>query len=132
MTFDNADYAYAAAYMRPADRERARREYLPYMESVIEFFEARSVKVVGREFPQILLIHANQLNADLMPELLAMFKRRGYRIVSLAEALQDPAYQLAENYVGRGGFSWIHRWSLAKGMPNQGEPEAPAWVMQGF
>ena len=28
------------------------------------------MEVVGREFPQILLIHANQLNADQMPELL--------------------------------------------------------------
>ena len=53
------------------------------MESVVAFFEQRSVEVLGREFPQILLIHASQLNADLMPDLLRMFQRRGYTFVSL-------------------------------------------------
>jgi peptidoglycan-N-acetylglucosamine deacetylase len=132
VTLDNADYLYAALYQRPEFRERARREYLPYMESIVDFFEKRSVEVMGREFPQILLIHANQLNADVMPELLAMFRRRGYRIVTLAEALKDSAYRIAENYVGRGGFSWIHRWSKAKGMPGKGEPEPPAWAQQAW
>jgi len=49
------------------------------MESIFAFFEARSKEVVGREFPQTLLIHASQLNADTMPELLAMMRRRGYQ-----------------------------------------------------
>jgi peptidoglycan/xylan/chitin deacetylase (PgdA/CDA1 family) len=132
VTFDNSDYAFAALYLQPEHRERVLREYLPYMESVIAFFEARSVEVVGREFPQILLIHANQLNADLMPELLAMFRRRGYEFVSLEQALGDDAYKLADGYAGRGGFSWIHRWSRTKGMPAKGEPEPPAWVTEGF
>ena len=132
VTLDNADYAFAAVYRQPAFRERARREYVPYMQSVIEFFERRSVEVVGREIPQVLLIHANQLNADLLPELLEMLRRRGYEFVTLARALQDPAYQLPENYVGRNGFSWIHRWSRAKGMPPQGEPDAPEWVMKNW
>ena len=102
------------------------------MESVVAFFETRSVEVVGREFPQILLIHASQMNADLMPDLLAMFRKRGYRFVTLDQALADPAYALPETYVGRGGFSWIHRWSRAKGMPNKGEPDPPPWVTEGF
>jgi len=132
VTFDTADYAWAAAYMRPEDHERAARGYLPYMESVVAFFEQRAVQVLGREFPQILLIHANQLNADQMPALLAMFRRRGYRFVTLEEALRDPSYQSAEDYVGRNGFSWLHRWSRAKGLPNKGEPDPPDWVMKGF
>jgi peptidoglycan/xylan/chitin deacetylase (PgdA/CDA1 family) len=132
VTFDTADYAWAASYLRPADHDRAAAGYVPYMESVVAFFEQRAVEVVGREFPQILLIHANQLNADQMPQLLAMFRHRGYRFVTLEEALRDPVYKTPENYVGRNGFSWLHRWSRAKGMPNKGEPDPPAWVMTGF
>jgi peptidoglycan-N-acetylglucosamine deacetylase len=132
VTLDNADYAFAAAYLRPGTRARARREYLSYMESTVAFFETRSVEVMGREFPQVLLIHANQLNADFMPSLLGMFERRGYRFVTLEEALRDPVYQSAESYVGKGGFSWIHRWSRTKGLPGKAEPEPPAWVMRAF
>lgn len=132
VTLDNADYMFAALYMRPEYRERVRREYVPYMESIVAFFEARAVEVVGREIPQILLLHANQLNADLMPELLAMFRRRGYDFVSLDEALADEAYALPDEYVGPGGFSWIHRWSMTKGLAPKGEPEPPDWVREGF
>lgn len=132
VTFDTADYAWAASYLRPEDRERAAAGYVPYMESVVAFFEQRAVEVVGREFPQILLIHANQLNADQMPALLDMFRRRGYRFVTLAEALRDPVYQTPEDYIGRNGFSWLHRWSRFKGMPKKGEPDPPDCVMKGF
>ena len=131
VTLDNSDYEFAAFYTRPEHQERVKREYVPYMESVVAFFERWSVEVAGREFPQILLIHASQLNADRMPELLAMFRRRGYTFVSLDHALADPAYRLPEEYVGRGGFSWIHRWAKTKGMAPQGEPEPPAWVREG-
>jgi peptidoglycan/xylan/chitin deacetylase (PgdA/CDA1 family) len=132
VTLDNSDYMYAALYTRPEHRERVLREYIPYMESVVEFFERRSVEVVGREFPQILLIHANQLNADLMPELLEMFRRRGYGFVPLDAALSDAAYALRDDYVGRGGFSWIHRWSKTMGLPAKGEPDPPPWVTNAF
>lgn len=71
----------------------------------MSFFEHRSVEVVGREIPQILLIHASELNADLMPELLAMFRHRGYTFVSLSHALEGPAYQRPDEYAGPMGFS---------------------------
>jgi peptidoglycan/xylan/chitin deacetylase (PgdA/CDA1 family) len=130
VTLDDADYQFAALYTRPEYRERVRAAYVPYMESIVAFFEARSIEVVGREFPQVLLIHANQLNADLMPDLLAMFRRRGYTFVTLERALEDEAYRLPDDYAGRGGFSWIHRWSRTKGMPPKGEPDPPPWVQE--
>jgi peptidoglycan/xylan/chitin deacetylase (PgdA/CDA1 family) len=132
VTFDDSDYMFAAAYVRPELRARVAREYIPYLESVVAFFERRSVEVVGGEFPQILLLHANELNSRAMPDILAMFRRRGYRFVALGEALEDGAYRLPENYVGPGGFSWIHRWSMTKGMPNKGEPDEPEWVRSYF
>ena len=128
VTFDNSDWMFAALYLKTELSERVKRAYIPYMESVIAFFEQRSREVAGREFPQILLIHASQLNADMMPDLLAMFRRRGYRFVSLEEALRDPAYRMKEDYTGKGGFSWIHRWSRYLGMPPKGEPDEPDWV----
>lgn len=132
VTLDDSDYMFAVAYLNPNLAARVKREYVPYLESVVAFFERRSVKVVGREFPQIMLLHANELNSRLMPEVLDMFRRRGYLFITLDKALEDPAYRLPENYVGRGGFSWIHRWSMTKGMPNKGEPNEPEWVREAF
>jgi peptidoglycan/xylan/chitin deacetylase (PgdA/CDA1 family) len=130
VTLDNADYEFAALYTQPKFKERVRRDYVPYMESVVSFFEQRSIQVVGREFPQILLIHASQLNADLMPDLLGMFSRRGYTFISLEQALADSAYQLPDGYVGPHGISWIHRWAKTKGMAPKGEPDPAGWVQE--
>jgi peptidoglycan-N-acetylglucosamine deacetylase len=105
---------------------------VPYMESVVAAFEAGSVALAGRVFPQILLLHANELNADLMPELLAMFRRRGYEFVTLDEALADDVYRLPEDHVGTNGFSWIHRWTRSKGMKTTPEPEPPEWVSAAY
>lgn len=131
VTIDTADYVYAAAYKRApaADAARVRAAYLEHLESATAFFEKRAVEVVGREIPQIILLHANQLNADTIPQTLAMFKRRGYRFVSLDEALRDPAYKLPDTYIGPAGQSWIHRWAFSKGMPHVDEPDPPKWIM---
>jgi peptidoglycan/xylan/chitin deacetylase (PgdA/CDA1 family) len=134
VTLDNSDYMFARVYANAlvaGDSQKAtlvRDTYLPYMESIFAFFEERSIEVTGHEIRQILLIHANQLNADVMPDLLTMMYRRGYAFISLDRALQDPAYSLPETYAGRGGFSWIHRWSITKGMKPKGEPEEPEWI----
>jgi hypothetical protein len=71
------------------------------MEAVVASFEAASVALAGSEFPQVLLLHADWLNSDLMPELLAMFRRRGYEFVTLDSALADDAYRLADEDVWR-------------------------------
>jgi peptidoglycan/xylan/chitin deacetylase (PgdA/CDA1 family) len=132
VTLDDADYEYAALYTKPELQDRVRKEYVPYMDSIVAAFEKMSIQVVGREFPQILLIHASQMNADLMPDLLAMFRRRGYTFVTLHRALADPAYQLPDHYAGRGGFSWIHRWAVAKETKPTPEPDPPSWVQKGY
>jgi len=132
VTFDDDDYEFAALYTKPEFKDRVQKEYVPYMESVVAAFERGSVSLAGREFPQILLIHASQMNADLMPDLLAMFRRRGYTFVTLDHALADPAYRLPDEYAGTGGFSWIHRWAKTKGIKTTPEPEAPAWVRDAY
>jgi len=137
VTLDDSDWMFAFIYAQamkddPKMAQRARDAYIPYMDSIFAFFEERSKEVVGREFPQILLIHASQLNADTMPDLLPMMRRRGYRFVSLDEALRDDAYKLPDDYVGPGGFSWIHRWSKTRGMPDKGEPDEPEWIRNEY
>ncbi|HYS55481.1 MAG TPA: polysaccharide deacetylase family protein [Thermoanaerobaculia bacterium] len=134
VTLDNHDFVFANAYARALDRHDAalaRRiagAYIPYMESTLTFLEKRTREVVGRPIAHILLLHMNALNADTLDDLLRMFERRGYRFITVEEALRDPAYALPDGYVGRYGISWIHRWGVAKGMPMVLEPDEPAWI----
>jgi peptidoglycan/xylan/chitin deacetylase (PgdA/CDA1 family) len=133
VTIDNNDYLFNRAYRVARERgdEPARRRvadaYVPYMESVIAHFEDLSQGFLGRPMKHTLLLHANDLNADHFDALVVMLKRRGYRFITLDEALKDPAYQLPEAQSARG-LSWIHRWMLAKGLPMREEPLEPEWV----
>jgi peptidoglycan/xylan/chitin deacetylase (PgdA/CDA1 family) len=134
VTLDNSDYVFARVYANALQKgdtqlaDRVKRAYLPYLESIFEFFERRAVEVTGHAIPQILLIHVNALNAEMMPQMLDMMKRRGYKFVNLDRALSDPAYALPDRYAGPKGFSWIHRWSFTKGMPPKEEPAEPAFI----
>lgn len=134
VTIDDQDFVFANAYAGAlqghdaAAARRIRQAYVPYMESVVAFFETRTRAVLGRDIPQIILLHMSSLNADALDALLGMLERRGYRFITMDEALRDPAYELGDHYVGPKGLSWIHRWGLAKGMPVVEEPREPAWL----
>ena len=136
VTIDNQDFMFDRVYrqaIRNGQLEVARcigTAYVAYMEEVVAFFEQRSVDVMGYEIPQVLLLHDNALNAEYFPELVDMLQRRGYRFVSLDEALRDPAYSQPEEYVGPRGLSWIHRWGLTRGMEFREEPRDPGWLRE--
>jgi len=138
VTVDNDDYIYAALYakaMRRGDTELAGRiaaDYLRYMESVFEFVEGVSQRLAGREIPQVLLLHANAVNADTFGRLAEMLKRRGYGFVTLEKALADDAYRLPDTYVGKWGISWLHHWEQAAGLKRSPSPNPPDWIMSAF
>jgi peptidoglycan/xylan/chitin deacetylase (PgdA/CDA1 family) len=138
VTIDNDEYMFAAVYadaLKKKDSAQAGKiaaEYLRYMAGVVEFFEAVSRRVTGREMAQILLIHANALNADHMGPLLEIFEKRGYRFVTLEEALRDPAYALPDDYVGAWGISWLHHWEVTAGLKRSPSPDAAEWITKSY
>jgi len=96
---------------------------VPYMERMFEFYESYSRQVLGREFPQVLMLTGGPLNADAIDDLVAMMKGRGYAFVTMEEALKDPAYRTPDNYTGEHGDSWIARWAVTKGMRHRDTEE---------
>ncbi len=139
VTLDNSDWVFARAYAlakQGGDRDAAEKvaaAYVPYMLGKIEYFERQSVKLFSREIRQILLVHANALNADHFSDLVAALRARGYAFCSLDSALEDPAYSSADTFTGAGGITWLHRWAMTSGgrqaiLP--GEPVTPRFVME--
>ena len=134
VTIDNQEWVFARVYStakRRGDEETMQRvgeAYVPYMESVVAFFEDYSRQLLGYELPQILLLHANELNADYLSSLVAMLRGRGYSLVDMDTAMRDPAYRRPDNYVGPAGISWLHRWAIAEGREFESEPREPEWL----
>jgi len=135
VTVDNDEYLYAAAYDRARRRndqalmDRLGEDYRRYMIALFPFYESLSRDLLGREIPQILLLHANALNAAYVDELAADLSGRGYRFITIDEALADPAYRLPDDYIGRTGPSWLVRWAVTRGMKTPEPPAVPEWVV---
>jgi len=135
-TIDNSDYVYNTAYVRilakndHTSAKKLRGEYVAYTAAEIDYYAGLNQQVLGYEPPQVMLLHANRLNADTIEQVLKLFTDRRYRFVSLAAAQSDPAYQIPETHVTKFGPMWGYRWAAERGVKVNGslEKEPAKWV----
>jgi peptidoglycan/xylan/chitin deacetylase (PgdA/CDA1 family) len=138
VTIDDDDYVLAAVYadaLRRGDRDTGdgvAAAYVPYMEEVVAFVEDVAERLLGRPIPHVLLLHANTLNTDRFGALATSFRKRGYRFVTLEEALRDEAYARPDTYVGNWGISWLHHWELTEGRKRSPSPDPPDWIQKAY
>jgi len=140
VTVDNADYMFndilheAVTQKDSKLAEQTKREYLQFAQAEFDYFEEASRKLLGREIPQVFLMHDNEINTDTLDELLRLLEKRGYQFVTLDEALADPAYATPDRFVGTAGISWLDRWRVFFGQKADYEhdPDPPEWVMKRF
>lgn len=136
VTIDNEDWRFGQAYRQAeaaGDTVLMRRigeAYVAHMAAVLDAVEPYSADLAGgEEPPQVLLLHANSLNQTWYPTIHALYLERGYRFVTLEEAMADPIYQRPDSWVRANGVSWLHRWAVTEGRPITPEPDTPQWVV---
>jgi peptidoglycan/xylan/chitin deacetylase (PgdA/CDA1 family) len=136
-TIDNSDYVFNAAYLKilaGGDIESAHRlraAYLTYSSAEIDYYAGLHKQVFGREIPQVMLLHANRLNADLLETVLKLFETKHYKFIDLATAQADAAYATPETFVSKFGPMWGYRWAKELGAKVDGslETEPPGWIV---
>ena len=136
-TIENSDWLFNVPYalaVQKGDEQLARRlreAYLDLTFAATDFAEKVSPQIFGREIPQLLLIHSNDITADSLDEILNRYKARGYQFVSLDTVMADQAYQTKDTYVTKYGPTWFMRWSESKGLnvSFRADPDPPKWVM---
>jgi len=137
-TIDTEDYLFSRAYDAARGAHDAtlaakvKRAYLDYTDKEIDYYAELGRKVLGYEPPEVMLLHANRLNADAVDEILRLFERRNYRFVTLAEAEADPAYAVPDTLATPYGMMWGYRWARELKIPVDGrlETEPPDWIVK--
>lgn len=135
-TITYQDYTFSGAYdaaLRKGDMQlaqRIREAYLPYTLSRWEAAEKQSIALFGREIRQILMVHANRINADAFDEVAKAMQDRGYVFISIDEALKDPAYARPDTFDGKVGVTWLSRWSAEQGKTFSGGTPVPEFVRE--
>lgn len=136
-TITYQDYTFSGAYetaLRNGDTQlaqRIREAYLPYTLDRWEAAEKQSVELFGREIKQILMVHANRINADAFAEVAKMMQERGYVFISIDEAMKDPAYARPDTFDGKVGVTWLSRWAAEQGKKfNYSGTQVPQFVLE--
>jgi ketosteroid isomerase-like protein/peptidoglycan/xylan/chitin deacetylase (PgdA/CDA1 family) len=137
VTFDNDEYIYGYSYHKAklagdsASMRIIAYEYIDHMKRVFWHYKSLSRKMLGRNIAHVLLIHANELNADHLPHILDVLRADDYAFATLDEVLKDEAYQLPEAQSARG-LSWLLRWQLASGEEISEHPSASDRIQEVF
>lgn len=135
VTMDAWDWMYAGVYEDARKRGDAALQqqllssYLEYTGKVFDYYENFSKNLIGYEPKQVLLLHGNWLEADHIGDLLELLRKRGYKFITLQEALSDPAYSMPDDYIGEEGTNWIDHWAITRGHPPMNAPVFPQWVI---
>lgn len=120
VTIDNSEWVYNRGYSlakKIADgknMDRLGKEYLYHMKEVTARYQKLSLQLTGREIPQILLLHANPINAEYLGKLLDWYKKEGWEFSTLDEVMKDDFYSTKDDYVGPYGLSQLERIKRSK------------------
>ncbi len=115
VSIDNHEWKLAELYgeaLKEGDADAAAAiasYYVDHMADAAANFREVAGRKLGRDLDHVLLLHANQLNADHLGTVLDRLAAEGWEFVPLDEALADPAYRRPDEYVGPWGISWLYR-----------------------
>ena len=135
VTIDSVDWMVLTAYLEAKKRndrkslKRVTMEYLELLDRRFEYSERAAEVLFGRAIPQVLLLHANELNAYNFDAVLEVIRKRGYRFIPLEDALVDPVYRNPPKYTPSS--DWLYHWSVSLNKP-WSPPMPPEYIQRAF
>ncbi len=108
------DQAYADK--KQIDYDKARDFYVSKTYEAVEFYDALAQKALGRSPKHVLLLHENDSSALFIGDLIKHLRNKGWKIISPADAYQDPIAQEFPQVIfhGQGRVAAL---AFAKGIP---------------
>ena len=112
VTIDFQDYSWNEPYARCAAKgdQQAIGElhdtYLAAADQYIRVYRQLSHTLYGRDTRYVLLMHIGAFDARMLPELIALFRTRGFKFVTLEQAMADPVYQQDPKVPAPGGTTF--------------------------
>src|SRR5699024_10112286 len=97
LSFD--DYLWNGPYARCASRSdtatiaQMETAWIAAADSSLTYYRDLSHQLYGRDIPYVLLMHIGAFDARMLPRLLALYKQRGVKLITLEEAIADPFYK---------------------------------------
>jgi len=133
VTMDFEDYLWNEPYARCTAKndiaalQQLHDTYLSSADQFITYYRALSKAVYGRDIPLILLMHVGAFDAHILPELLTLYRTRGFTFVTLPRAAADAVYAEDSDIAYTNGDTLTEQIAFKRGIPrphHQGKPVA--------
>lgn len=89
----NEPYARCTAKHDEASIAKLHDTFLSVADQYYGIFRELSQSTYGRDVKYVLLMHVGAFDARMLPELLALYRAKGVKFISLQDAMSDSAYQ---------------------------------------
>jgi hypothetical protein len=115
VTVATSDWVHAYAYRRALEQHDLElkadvvADWHRHMDEALKFARDMALVVPGREVPQVVLVHVNELVANEIGTVIDRWTRRGVKFIDLETAMADPVFSMKSYYTGAGGISWLSR-----------------------
>ena len=112
VTMDFEDYLWNDPYARcsakndPESLKYLHDSYLETADHYVDVYRRLSQQAFHRNVPYVLLMHIGAFDAKMLPELIALYRRRGFTFVTMPHALEDKAYKLDPDIGDKDGGSF--------------------------
>ncbi len=117
VSIDTSDWYYNNRYLSwkaahpNDDPSRFRSAYLAHLWGRAVYYDGLSQSLFHRSVKHILLLHTNAINAAFLPDVISLFRSKGWAFVSPDEAYRDPVYEKKPTVLPAGESIL---WSFAK------------------
>lgn len=143
VTIDASDWYYDSRFLAwkeahpGAEPAPFRKAYLAHLWDRAQYYEGLAQQLGLKGVKHTLLLHTNEINAAFLPDVIAMFRAKGWTVVDAKAAFADPVFSRQPSTLP-AGESLL--WSLAKekGLPGlrfpgeDGDYEKPLLDGLGF
>ncbi|WP_158785527.1 hypothetical protein [Granulicella sp. L46] len=135
---DFEDYAWNEPYARcvakndTAALQQLHDTYLSTADEFITYYRSLSKTVYGRDVPMVLLMHIGAFDAHMLPELLALYRARGFTFVSLPEAAADPIYTEDSDIAYKNGDTLTEQLAFKRGIARPQHEAKPFALLEAL
>ncbi len=121
----NEPYARCMAKGNDAAVAQLHDTYLATAGEYIEVYRELAQRLYGRDVPYVLLMHVGAFDARMLPELIALFRQRGFVFTTLEAAMADPVYRANPQVATPGGSTFNEMVAATRHVeiPDAQEPE---------
>ena len=121
----NEPYARCEAQGNQVAIQQLHDTYLATADTYIGVYRELAHRLYARDVPYVLLMHVGAFDAHMLPELIALFRQRGFEFTTLDGAMADPVYHADPAVAAPGGttFNELVATERHVAMPDAEEPE---------